>query len=245
MRGGVLTASLVWAAFAPLVQRPGVESRTLPLPPTRALAIEITVGAVRVEGWDRHEAELAIAREGTSAPIAARLPIAVEETADRVTVRAIQQGGLAEATLRAIVTARVPRSAVIDRIAIQEGRLALQGLQGRVTAVLQRGPIDGSELAGAIRLETGIGDITVSRTRLSAGGVLRLRTFNGNVTLGLAERPADARILALALNGTIRSAIPLRMVDQWGPRAGEVTLGTGEPVIAIDVVTGTIEIKSP
>ena len=61
----------------------------------------------------------------------------------------------------------------------------------------------------------------------------------------LAERPADARILALALNGHIRSDIPLTMKDTWGPRWGEATLGKGEPVISLDVVTGTIEIKSP
>ena len=60
-----------------------------------------------------------------------------------------------------------------------------------------------------------------------------------------AERPTDARILALALNGPIASDIPLKTRDTWGPRWGEATLGKGEPVISIDVVTGSIEIKSP
>ena len=35
------------------------------------------------------------------------------------------------------------------------------------------------------------------------------------------------------------------MKDTWGPRWGEATLGKGEPVISIDVITGTIEIKAP
>ena len=80
---------------------------------------------------------------------------------------------------------------------------------------------------------------------MSPDGLLRLRAFNGDVRLTLAERPADARILALALNGDIRSDIPLTMKDTWGPRWGEATLGKGEPVISLDVVTGTIEIRSP
>ena len=63
--------------------------------------------------------------------------------------------------------------------------------------------------------------------------------------LTLAERPADARVMALALNGTISSDIPLRTKDAWGPRWGEATLGQGEPVIAIDVITGAIHIKLP
>jgi hypothetical protein len=33
--------------------------------------------------------------------------------------------------------------------------------------------------------------------------------------------------------------------ETWGPRWAEATLGKGEPVISIDVVTGLIEIKSP
>jgi hypothetical protein len=80
--------------------------------------------------------------------------------------------------------------------------------------------------------------------RLSPGGLIRLRAFNGDVRLNLAERPLDARVMALALNGTIRSDIPLTMKEARGPRWGEAMLGRGEPVISLDVVTGTIEINA-
>jgi hypothetical protein len=93
--------------------------------------------------------------------------------------------------------------------------------------------------------QAGIGSITLTGARLSPNGLLRLRSFNGDVRLSLAERPADARIMALALNGQVRSEIPLRVRDTWGPRWSEATLGKGEPVISLDVVTGMVEIKSP
>jgi len=35
------------------------------------------------------------------------------------------------------------------------------------------------------------------------------------------------------------------MKNSWGPRWGEVTIGSGEPLISLDVVSGTIEIRSP
>ena len=114
-----------------------------------------------------------------------------------------------------------------------------------MTAAVRRGPINGSNVSGSLRLETEIGNVVLSNARLSRDGLLRLRTFNGDVRLSLAERPPDARILALALNGTIKSEIPLASKDTWGPRWGEATLGKGEPVISLDVVTGTIEIRSP
>jgi DUF4097 and DUF4098 domain-containing protein YvlB len=140
---------------------------------------------------------------------------------------------------------RLPRTAEIDQVQVLEGRIALAGFSGRINADIRRGPIEGKDLAGTLRLEAGIGSVTLTGTRLSANGLLRLRAFNGDVRLSLAERPADARILALALNGPIKSDIPLTTRDTWGPRWGEATLGTGEPVISIDVVTGSIEIKSP
>jgi hypothetical protein len=60
----------------------------------------------------------------------------------------------------------------------------------------------------------------------------------------MAGPPADARVLALALNGTIQSDLAMNTRDTWGPRWSEATLGKGEPVISIDVVTGKVEIKT-
>ena len=39
---------------------------------------------------------------------------------------------------------------------------------------MRRGPIDAVEVAGALRLETGIGSVTLRNARLSPGGLLRL-----------------------------------------------------------------------
>jgi len=73
---------------------------------------------------------------------------------------------------------------------------------------------------------------------------LRLRAFNGDVRLQMPAAPTDARVMALALNGSIQSDIPMTTRDTWGPRWSEATLGKGEPVISIDVVTGKVEIRT-
>jgi hypothetical protein len=65
------------------------------------------------------------------------------------------------------------------------------------------------------------------------------------VALALAAPLADARVMALALNGTITSAVPLTMKDGWGPRWGEATIGTPDRILSIDVVTGAIRIDVP
>lgn len=220
-------------------------SRTLPLPDGRALAIEVTVGSVRIEGWDRADVEINVERRVPSPAHQSRLPIEIEDTPARVMIRAVQVDSGTEASLRADVTVRVPHAALIESVKVFEGRLTLARFDGSVTADVRRGPIDATAVTGSLRLETGIGAVTVDTGRLVPGNLVRLRTFNGDVRLRLSERPANARILALALNGGITSTIPLTMKDTWGPRWGETTLGTGEPVISIDVINGAIEIRSP
>ena len=73
--------------------------------------------------------------------------------------------------------------------------------------------------------------------------MLRLRVFNGPLRVRFPRPPSNARILALTYNGTITSDIPLATKDKFGPRFGEATLGTGDPVMNVDVVKGDISIS--
>jgi hypothetical protein len=238
---GVLAAPAVGHAL------PAVDTqvRTVALPAGRSLSLAVTVGDVRISGTDGTEAVIEIAREAPSAADLAKIPIELTEEEARIRLRLAQTEGGTDPTLKTHLTVRVPRAAVIDEVRIVEGSLMLSGLSGAIAADVRRGSIEATDVAGTLRLETGIGDIRAVRTRLSPGGLLRLRAFNGDVRLALAARPTDARILALALNGTIASEIPLATKDTWGPRWGEATLGKGEPVISLDVVNGHIEITAP
>jgi hypothetical protein len=222
-----------------------VQTRVIPLPEGKSLAVEITVGHLRIEGAARPDVEIVIERQAPSTAQLAQLPIAIDDTPSRVSVRVVQPGGGTDPAFRSDVILRVPQAAVIDRVQVLEGRITVQRFTGALTADIRRGSIEGRDLAGTLRLESGIGSVVLSGARLTPDGLLRLRAFNGDVRLTLAERPADARILAVALNGTITSQIPLTMKETWGPRFGEATIGKGEPVISLDVITGTIEIKSP
>jgi len=240
-------ASIEMTAVAPGREADANDRRTqtVSLPAGKTLSIDITIGVVRIEGSEREDAEIIVERRAPNAAQLERVPLTIDDTAARVNVRALQTENTTDPAIRADVTVRLPQSATVDHVLVLEGRIAITGFNGRIGADIRRGSIDGKDVSGTLRLEAGIGSVTLTGARLSANGLLRLRAFNGDVRLSLAERPTDARILALALNGPITSDIPLTKRDTWGPRWGEATLGKGEPVISIDVVTGTIEIKLP
>jgi hypothetical protein len=237
---------VAWLALGVLcleapVQGPRL-TRTLSLPPDRPISIEATAGEIRVVGGDGADVSIDIA---TEAPTAAQLALLVPaiDDASGVRIRATQANGGTDPAVRSTIAVRVPRSARLESIKLLTGRILLEDLHGRVSADVTRGALTASNLSGIVRLETGTGDLTCERARLTPGGLLRLRAFNGAVTLGLDQAPADARILALTFNGTIASEIPLQMKTTFGPRFGETTIGKGEPVISIDTVTGDIAIR--
>ena len=220
------------------------QTRTVALPAGRGISLEITIGRVTIQGSNRADAQIEIVRHAPTAEGFARIPVEIVEDEAEVRVRGLQSDGATDPAYRTDVTLRVPELALVRSVRIVEGHLELSSLSGAVTADIRRGSIEAAALQGTMRLETGIGNVIVSRARLSPNGLLRLRAFNGDVRLTFAEKPADARIMALALNGTISSDIPLAMKDTWGPRWGEATLGKGERVVSIDVITGRIEIRT-
>ena len=221
------------------------QSWTVALPAGRVLSARVAVGSIRLQGEARADALIEVIRSAPSKDGLSRIPVAVDERDAEVRLTALQPENGTEPAYRAEVTLRVPREATLGPMSLMEGALTLTSFAGHVDARVRRGTIEATNVQGSVRLETEIGNITASAMRLMPDGLLRLRTFNGDVRLALAERPRDARILALALNGTINSELPLTIKDSWGPRWGEATLGSGEPVISIDVVNGHIWITSP
>src|SRR5262249_20082567 len=154
--------------------------------------------SVRLEGSDRADAEIVVERRAPNAAQLARVPLSIDDTPGGVVVRAIQADGDTDPALRADVTVRLPRGARVERVRVFEGRITIARFAGMIAADIRRGPIEGSDITGTVRLEAEIGSVTLTNARLSPNGLLRLRTFNGDVRLSLAERPVDARILALA-----------------------------------------------
>ena len=217
---------------------------TLALQPGQALAIAITVGTIRVTGdAGRRDLRLEIVRRAPTVEALAQAPVDLAASPAGPSLTITQVAGGADAAISTDVVVSAPADVTLDAITIGEGRLELRRLRGSVSATVQRGAIEAEDIGGVLRLETTIGPVDVTRARLDAHGLIRLRAFNGDIRLALAAPLTDTRVMALALNGTISSAVPLTMKDGWGPRWGEATIGRPDRVLSIDVVTGAIRIE--
>jgi hypothetical protein len=224
-------------------------------------------GRVRVELW--RTAALALSALWLTQP-EARLEIALKDADvhivgwadDRVRVSPLEAGDTESARAVTVTTdaegvtriVAVPSTPTRPRVRIEApasralsltldtGLARVEAMTGRVTVRVVRGAIETRALAGRARLELDTGPIRADAVRLAEGHSLKCRTFNGDVSVTLAAAPTDARILALTLNGAVRSSLPLTTRAAFGPRFGEATIGAGEHVLSIDVVRGDIAI---
>ena len=221
-------------------------TRTVPLTPGVPIRIEATVADVTIVGSNRPDVLVEIVRHAPTSADFAKYPVLIEDRRDGLRVTVLQapvRGNPGrDANLRTAIAIAAPATAVFQAVRVFEGRVTLTNLTAAVDVDLRRGPVEATALAGRVRLETGIGSIDVKDSALTPGGMMRLRVFNGPLRVRFARAPANARILAVTFNGTITSDIPLTKKDQFGPRFGETTIGNGDPVMSIDVVTGDIAI---
>ncbi|HEY7290736.1 MAG TPA: hypothetical protein VH583_12945 [Vicinamibacterales bacterium] len=218
-------------------------ARTLPLPPGRAVRVEATIADVTIVGSDRPDLAVEIMRRAPTSSDLARYPVVIDSSDDVVRIAAVQTNDGRDARLKTEMVIRAPSAARLDAVRVFEGRVRLSDLTAACDVDIQRGNIEANALSGRVRLESGVGSVALTDAALVAGGMLRLRTFNGPVRLQFARPPDNARILALTFNGVITSDIPLSLRDTFGPRFGETTIGTGDPVVSIDAVKGDIAIS--
>jgi hypothetical protein len=242
-------ALLAAAAFCVAVAPPwGADTtdrivRTVPLAAGKPVRIDATIADVTVTGSDRSDVAIEVIRRAPTAADLGRYPVAIDDNADGLHVAVVQSDQGHEATLKSEIVMAVPAAALLESIRVFEGRVRLSNLHGACDVDIRRGPVEAARISGRVRLESGIGSIDVKEAQLTSGGMMRLRVFNGPLRVRFVRPPANGRILAVTFNGHVTSDIPLTMKDAFGPRFGETTLGTGDPVMSLDVVKGDISIK--
>jgi len=238
MRSLLVVAAALWTVTA----ADGVDkvSRVVPLPAGASIRVDATIADVTITGSNRSDVQIEVERRAPSSADLVKFPVALDATSDAVRLSVVQADEGKDANLKSTIVISAPRTSHVAPVRVFEGHVKIANLTGTTDVDLRRGAIEGADLGGRVRLEAGIGSVDVRDSELTAGGMMRLRVFNGPLRVRFPRTPENARILAVTLNGSIHSDVPLTMKDQFGPRFGESTFGSGDPVMSMDVVKGDI-----
>lgn len=242
IRRSALCLSVCIAFVAPLCFGVTQEfTKTYPLRPDGSFELSNVNGTVRIEGWDKEEAEVhAVKSTPNEAALLDLVAIDVDARPDSLSIstRYPQEEGVEVAVDYVI---RLPRRAQLSRVNNINGTL-------RVVSSLSIG-----------ELHTVNGNIEV----FSGSGNVHARTTNGNVYLEL-KQPADARgasaettngsvLLAIpfdlpadlearCMNGSFSSELPLIMKGAEQPRVVHGQLGRGGAPIRLGTINGAIRV---
>ncbi len=239
----------VACASAPHVRAEVTEDfqQTFPLPAGGVVSLENLNGKAQIIGTDNsREVRVSAVKRGRDAEDLKTVAIRVDASRDAVRITTdFKADGDWKRNSRASVdyTVTVPRDARLEKIALTNGSLEIEGVLGGVQAACTNGRLTARDIAGGVQLSDVNGALTASLRSLTPGEPVKLNTVNGSLRLSLPNDPS-ATVRASTMNGSIENSFGLRTKehDTVG-RKLEGTLGAGATPIELRTVNGSIAIS--
>ncbi len=229
----------------PVDGRRGGGSSVLELGPGRADPDPIPASAtVAVTGSARTDVRVRIVRRAADGASLGRLEERIELGPSGLQVSVLQTDSGRDARLTSTVVVEVPGAQPIAMIELFEGTARVRGVSAGASVRVTRGAIDATDVSGPLRFETTMGIGVRWRHAPARRRHSGCAPSTADIDLTLPAPPANARILALAMNGTPGARLRLTTRTTVGPRFSEATFGNGAPVLNLDAVNGDIRLAT-
>jgi hypothetical protein len=211
-----------------------------PLSATGRLSLENYNGSVEITAWDQEKVEVRGSKYASTKEQLADIRVDARAVApDQVTIRTIPPTERRGNT-GARYTIRLPRRAMLERIASSNGGIRVDGFassgriqtsNGTIRVGQHQGSLDLSTSNGAIEMQNVNGPVTArtSNGRITVDemkGALDAGTSNGSITATLLEPPSDRPLRFSTTNGSVDVTVrqPLRSELRANTSNGGVTL---------------------
>ncbi len=222
--------------------------QTYPLSAGGRISLENLNGKAQIIGADGiNEVRVSVVKRGRDPEDLKAVAIKVEATADAVRITTDYNVGNSEwrKNNHASVdyTLTVPRNARLDKIALTNGSLDIEGVLGGVHAACTNGRLTAHDLAGGVQLTDVNGALTASVRALTPGEPVKLNTVNGSLKLTLPD-DTSATVRASTVNGSIENSFGLEAKkDSFVGRELRGTIGSGATPVELKTVNGSIAIS--
>jgi DUF4097 and DUF4098 domain-containing protein YvlB len=227
--------------------------QTVALAPGGSVSLENINGDVVVETWERDEVRVQATKTASSQELLDGLEIEISTTANSVQIdteypsyrsydREMSEHGKRE--MKVEYTLTVPRTAAIADIELVNGSLAIDGVEGGITAETVNGSIAVKRSAGAFDLSTVNGSVELWADRLASDDDISMESVNGSLDLYLSGS-IGADIEAESVNGRLANdfGIDVRKGKYVGSDFSG-SIGGGGSHVGLETVNGTIAVHS-
>ena len=224
--------------------------KTYPLTANGRVALENINGDVHIATWDRDEVKVDAVKRARSKQRLDQAQIKIESDGDSVSIRTeypdrdltFSNDYDHDNPASVEYTLTIPRGATLNKIALINGALDVQGLSGEVRASCINGRLTAKGLQGRTRLSTVNSRIEADFDKLS-GSAIDLNSVNGAVQLTLPS-DASADLEATTVSGRISNDFGLGVNNhKYVGHDLRGQLASGGTRIRLSNVNGRIEIR--
>jgi len=228
-------------------------TQSFPLNANGRFSIDNINGPIEIHGWSSNTVVLHAALHGRTAEAVNTVTVNVNSDPDRVDVHTdfgdhldsawnwLWLIGRGQATVAYVVD--VPQHAQLTAVHSVNGRIAIDGVAGPITANAVDGAIEIKHAADDLKLSTVDGSISASLDALGAGQSVSLHTVDGSIKLALPAA-ADATISVHTVDGNVTSEFPELQPKKNSAVGRDLNgaLGQGAAEVKADTVDGAVNI---
>ena len=216
--------------------------RRYPLEAAGVVTVDNIRGDIRVEAWDRAEAEVTVVKESAGgAATSDGVRVDVETDGKRLGLRTLYPPE-SENPVRVSYHLRVPRQIRLERLSTMAGSIHVRNVEGSVGARTLNGSIEEVNVSGKIHARSLNGNISVSMRSLGGRSEpVQLETVNGHLYLGLPGNASAALSLA-TVAGRLDCSFALQASDRPGDASWRAVLGPGGTPVRLRTVRGNIQV---
>ncbi len=221
-----------------------VITKTFPLTPGAGqFELSNVNGDIRIEGWDKPQAEVKVIKHGGTPDERAEVEIKLQQAGDHLELRTApgNQGDVDDV----VYEIKLPRRMLHIGLSAMNGDVKLTGVSGQIEITAQRGDIKLADVGGALTTKTLTGNTKiVLDASARADAPQSINAISGNIELQLGDE-TNAEVRADTTSGEIKIddefglQVEKRLVGQH--LAGR--LGHGGPPLVLKTVSGNIKIK--
>jgi hypothetical protein len=214
-------------------------TKTFPLNSGAIFALKNISGSIKVEGWDKPQAEVKVIKRGGSEKDRRLVQVLIANDTNKLALRSTPSR---TDSVKVNYEVKLPRDVGQVRIESLSSTIKLWRIGGEIVVDLKAGSVELSDLAGSAKVNTAAGNITAVFASAALDRPMELTTAAGNIEVRLGPG-INADVQAETLFGEIEDDFGLNLESRMVSQRAVGQIGSGGQPLILSTKMGKIKIK--